>query len=93
MPKVSLRSFDLKLLALLFMLIDHIGAYFPAAPEWFRWLGRIAFPLFLFCLVWSYHYPQPLAFSVAFVSDEPVYGGPALVAGKPLANGGGLWQS
>ncbi len=56
MPKVSLRSFDLKLLALLFMLIDHIGAYFPAAPEWFRWLGRIAFPLFLFCLVWSYHY-------------------------------------
>ena len=41
MPKVSLRSFDLKLLALLFMLIDHIGAYFPAAPEWFRWLGQL----------------------------------------------------
>ena len=60
MPKVSLRSFDLKLLALLFMLIDHIGAYFPAAPEWFRWLGRIAFPLFRFCLVWSYHYTHKI---------------------------------
>ena len=39
----------------------------------------------LFGLELSLH-PQPLAFSVAPVSDEPVYGGPALVAGKPLAN-------
>ena len=56
MPKVSLRSFDLKLLAVFFMLVDHIGFYFVDTPIWLRCLGRISYPLFLFCLVWSYRY-------------------------------------
>lgn len=56
MVRLSFSSFDLKLLAVLFMIIDHIGMYFADAPLWFRYIGRLSFPLFLFCLVWSYHH-------------------------------------
>ncbi|OPZ34570.1 MAG: TraX protein [Tenericutes bacterium ADurb.BinA155] len=56
-----LNEFGLKLLAILFMTLDHIGlfliSYFPATDSaqyttgWvFRALGRIAFPLFAFML-------------------------------------------
>lgn len=53
-----MSSFALKITALSLMLLDHIGLYFPAAPVWFRWLGRGSFPLFLFCMAWSYHYTR-----------------------------------
>jgi len=42
--------FSLKILALICMLIDHIGAYLPDMPVQLRWIGRIAAPLFVFCL-------------------------------------------
>lgn len=40
------------------MVIDHIGFYFEGAPSWFRWIGRASYPLFLFCMVWGYHYTK-----------------------------------
>ncbi len=46
-----MTTFSLKLTAAALMTLDHIGFYFPAAPIWFRWLGRGAYPLFLFCMV------------------------------------------
>lgn len=46
--------FSLKLTAAVLMTLDHTGCYFPAAPVWFRWLGRGAYPLFLFCMVQGY---------------------------------------
>lgn len=48
----------LKMIALVLMLIDHIGYYFEGAPVWFGWLGRASYPLFLFCMVWGYHYTR-----------------------------------
>ncbi len=53
-----MSTFALKMLAVIFMFIDHIGLYFPGAPIWFRWIGRISYPLFLFCMVWGYHYTR-----------------------------------
>ena len=53
---LSLNSFDLKILAVIFMVIDHIGLFVDGTPVWFRYIGRLSYPLFLFCLVWSYHY-------------------------------------
>lgn len=46
--------FSLKLTAALLMTLDHISFYFPAAPAWLRWLGRGAYPLFLFCMAQGY---------------------------------------
>jgi TraX protein len=44
----------LKIVALIAMLIDHIGYFIPDTPEWFRWIGRIAAPVFIYCIVIGY---------------------------------------
>ena len=46
----------LKILALLFMLIDHIGVYIPDMPVYLRWIGRLSAPIFIFCSAWSFTY-------------------------------------
>lgn len=50
--------FQLKLLAAAFMLIDHIGMYFDGTPILLRLIGRLAFPLFLFCMTQGYRYTR-----------------------------------
>lgn len=40
---------ELKILALIFMTIDHIGVCIPGMPIWLRWIGRLSSPLFFFC--------------------------------------------
>lgn len=48
--KTNLNTDLLKLIAIVSMLIDHIGgAFFPEAGI-FRWVGRLAFPIFCYCL-------------------------------------------
>lgn len=55
----GLTAFQLKMLALFFMTLDHIGAFafeIPAVARyetWLRSVGRLAAPLFLFLLVQS----------------------------------------
>lgn len=49
-----MNIFELKWTAVVLMVLDHVGYYFPAAPVWFRWLGRGAYPLFLFCMAQGY---------------------------------------
>lgn len=48
--KTNLDTDFLKLIAIISMAIDHIGgAFFPQYPV-FRWIGRLAFPVFAYCL-------------------------------------------
>lgn len=50
----GLTGFQLKYLAVGLMLLDHIHYFFEftgKVPLFFSWLGRLAAPLFLFCLV------------------------------------------
>ena len=50
----GLSSTGLKWIALVLMVLDHIHyffAYTGRVPEWFSMAGRLAAPLFLFCLV------------------------------------------
>ena len=48
--KTNLDTDLLKLIAIVSMLIDHIGgAFFPEVGV-FRWIGRLAFPIFCYCL-------------------------------------------
>lgn len=50
-PYQILNNFQLKLLAILIMLVDHMGLIlFPGQPT-FRIIGRVAFPIFCFLLV------------------------------------------
>lgn len=53
-----MSTFTLKLIALILMVIDHVGFYFAGMPAVFRLLGRAAYPLFLFCMIWGYHYTR-----------------------------------
>ena len=50
MGKISLSGGALKLIAMAFMTVDHIGAYLLPDAVFLRILGRIAAPLFLFCM-------------------------------------------
>lgn len=45
---------QLKIIAVIAMLIDHVGLFIPNTPEWFRWIGRIAIPIFIFAIVVGY---------------------------------------
>ena len=48
--RTNLDTDLLKLVAIAAMLLDHIGgAFFPETPI-FRWIGRLAFPLFCYCM-------------------------------------------
>ena len=48
----------LKIIALAFMIIDHIGVtIFPKVPE-LRILGRTAFPIYCWCMVVGFHYTR-----------------------------------
>lgn len=43
----------LRILAVIFTIFDAIGTFVPGAPIGFRWIGKLAAPLFLYCAVWS----------------------------------------
>lgn len=65
------------LVAMITMLIDHIGAVFLPEQEWIRLIGRIAFPLYAFGIVMGYRntsnlkkYFMRLA-ALAFISQIP----------------------
>lgn len=48
--KTNLDTNFLKLIAILCMVADHVGTvFFPGYPI-FRWIGRLAFPIFAYCL-------------------------------------------
>jgi len=46
----------LKILALFFMLIDHIGGFIPGLPVYLHWIGRLSAPIFISCLTWGFTY-------------------------------------
>ena len=48
--KFGLSVFALKIIAILTMLIDHIGAGLYPTEIWFRLIGRLAFPIFAFLI-------------------------------------------
>ena len=62
--KRGLNAHQLKIIALIFMTIDHLGAYgfeipiFDTYNTQLRLLGRIAMPLFLFVLTESIRYTR-----------------------------------
>ena len=68
----------LKIIALVFMFIDHAGKMlFPAVPE-MRMLGRIAFPVYVWCMIVGFHYTRSvpkylLRVLVVGLVSQPLY--------------------
>lgn len=61
--KLHFSSFEIKVIALVFMTLDHFGAYQTFTTDrvlndFFRIVGRIAAPLFLFIVVESLHHTR-----------------------------------
>lgn len=56
--KVGLSSFDLKIIGIVLMIIDHLGYFFEFMPSWFRMLGRLSAPIFLFLSAEGFHYTR-----------------------------------
>ncbi|MBQ3815783.1 MAG: hypothetical protein II836_06980 [Clostridia bacterium] len=53
-----MSSFILKLIAAASMLLDHMGILFFPGRDIFRILGRLAFPLFAFCIAEGFRYTR-----------------------------------
>lgn len=53
---IKMSTNFLKSIALICMVIDHIGEFFPQAPVWFRYIGRVSAPLFFYCSAWGFYY-------------------------------------
>ncbi len=47
---------QLKILALILMLVDHIAEFIPFTPIWFHYIGRLSAPVFMFCMIWGVYY-------------------------------------
>ncbi|HZJ82434.1 MAG TPA: TraX family protein [Clostridia bacterium] len=53
-----MNRFQLKLLMLFLMLLDHIGSFIPNTPLWLNYIGRIVAPVFFFLLVDGYFHTR-----------------------------------
>ncbi|MDO5520298.1 MAG: TraX family protein [bacterium] len=56
MKQLRLNGFSLKIIAMITMLIDHIGLVFFPEVGTFRLIGRLAFPIFCFLLVEGFYH-------------------------------------
>jgi hypothetical protein len=68
----------LKIIALVFMFIDHAGKMlFPSVPE-MRMIGRIAFPIYVWCMIVGFHYTSSvpkylLRVLIVGLASQPLY--------------------
>ena len=60
MKKIQITSMTLHILAMLFMLCDHLWATLIPGNDWLTCVGRIAFPIFAFMIVEGYFHTHDL---------------------------------
>lgn len=58
--KYACTEFTLKLIALAFMVLDHVHTYLGVGPEWISLLPRFVAPLFVYFLVEGFFHTHNL---------------------------------
>lgn len=58
--RLEMTSMTLHLLAMLFMLFDHLWGTIVPGNNWMNCIGRISFPIFAFMIVEGYHHTRNL---------------------------------
>ncbi|KGI36495.1 hypothetical protein DP149_00435 [Clostridium tetani] len=53
-----MNRFQIKLLMLILMLLDHIASFIPNTPIWFNHVGRVVAPVFFYLLINGYFYTK-----------------------------------
>lgn len=56
MRVLGLNSFQLKIIAIILMVLDHLYKFIPQMPLIFTWLGRLVAPIFFFFVVEGFFY-------------------------------------
>ena len=75
--RLQFTSFSLHVMAMAFMLCDHLWATFMTNQEWMTCVGRIAYPIFAFMIVEGYFHTHDLKqyvkrlFICAVISEIP----------------------
>ena len=75
--KIQTTSFSLHVMAMAFMLCDHLWATFMTNQEWMTCVGRVAYPIFAFMIVEGYFHTRNLKayvkrlFLFALLSEIP----------------------
>jgi hypothetical protein len=74
----GLTNYHLKLLAAATMVVDHVGVVFYPDDDWFRIVGRISFPLFVWLLVQGETYTRNvwqygLRLATLGIVSQPLY--------------------
>ena len=73
----GISVFDLKCIAVVTMIIDHVGAYFFPGQLWLRCVGRLAFPIYCFLIAEGYIHTRDVKkymgrlFVLALLSEIP----------------------
>ena len=65
--KRGFSAFELKVIALVCMTFDHVAVYLSPVlpiPWWFRLIGRIAAPIFVFLCCWGFDYTHDRVWSL-----------------------------
>ncbi len=75
-----LTNFQLKCIAALLMVLDHLRAFFPVLPLWFRYLGRLSAPIFFFLTVEGFFHTK----------NRGRYAARLLAGGVVMAAGSGI---
>ncbi|MGE7883703.1 TraX family protein [Bacillus sp. NPDC094077] len=55
---MRLNAFQLKIFAMILMVIDHVYTYIPGMPIWMHHLGRIVSPIFFYFIVEGFFYTR-----------------------------------
>ena len=68
--KAGITSYQLKWIAIVTMVIDHMGAILYPTEMAFRYIGRISFPIFCFLLIEGFFHTRNAGLICAHIGDS-----------------------